>query len=197
MAFGRKRIKLNSLHYFEKKALLHQFFCHYVKDAQSIDKFFWVSKWHRTNNGRTIIFWTGVGGGGWKILTCKHFFFISGWLLQTIFCVSVFLQTLFFNRCNLFQCLQPLQTIYFKIFQPSPSPSQTPPSKNNGPSLMAKKKKKLLCQINVIWYDYPLHSRDSLKNRAPARKKRVITAWPAAFEGGYSAAWSERRRIIN
>ena len=30
------------------------------------------------------------------------------------------------------------------------------------------------------------------KNRAPARKKRVITAWPAAFEGGYSAAWTER-----
>ena len=90
--------------------------CHHVKDAQSIDKFCWVSKWHRTNNGQTIIFWTGVGvggGGGWKILTCKHFFFKSGWLLQTI---------------------------YFKIFQPSP-PSQPPPSKNNGPSLMAKKKK--------------------------------------------------------
>ena len=132
MAFGRKRTKLNSLHYFERKALLYQFFCHHVKDAQSIDKFCWVSKWHRTNNGRTIIFWTGVGGagGGWKILTCKHFFFISSWLLQTIFlCVSVFLQTLFSNAYNLFQCLQPLQTIYFKIFQPSLPPPNRPRQK--------------------------------------------------------------------
>ena len=122
MAFGRKRTKLNSLHYFERKALLYQFFCHHVKDAQSIDKFCWVSKWHRTNNGRDHYFldWSG-GRGGWKILTCKHFFFISSWLLQTFFlCVSVFLQTLFSNAYNLFQCLQPLQTIYFKIFQPFP-----------------------------------------------------------------------------
>ena len=63
MAFGRKRTKLNSLHYFERKALPHQFFCHHVKDAQSIDQIFWVSKWHRTNNGRTIIFLSGGGKG--------------------------------------------------------------------------------------------------------------------------------------
>ena len=106
MAFGRKRTKLNSLHYFERKALLYQFFCHHVKDAQSIDKFCWVSKWHRTNNGRTIFFWTGVGGG-WKILTCKHFFFISGWLLQTIFCVSP-------SSCKNFFLID---AIYFSVYR--------------------------------------------------------------------------------
>ena len=141
MAFGTKRTKLNSLHYFERKALFHQFFCHHVKDAQSIDKFCWVSKWHRTNNGRTIIFWTGVGG--LENFNMQTFFFHKRLAAANNFlCVSVFLQTLIFNRCNLFQCLQPLQTIYFKIFQPPPPPpSQPPPSKNNGPSLMAKKKK--------------------------------------------------------
>ena len=39
-------------------------------------------------------------------------------LLQTTFVVSVFVRTLFFLAYNLFQCLQPLQTIYFKIFEP-------------------------------------------------------------------------------
>ena len=40
------------------------------------------------------------------------------------FFASVFLQTLFLLANNLFRCLQPLQTIYFKIFQhhlPTPS----------------------------------------------------------------------------
>ena len=126
MAFGTKRTKLNSLHYFERKALFHQFFCHHVKDAQSIDKFCWVSKWHRTNNGRTIIFWTGVGG--LENFNMQTFFFHKRLAAANNFlCVSVFLQTLFFNRCNLFQCLQPLQTIYFKIFQPSPPPPPNRP----------------------------------------------------------------------
>ena len=139
-----------------------------------------------------LFFWRGAEGS--KIFTWKHFFFAAP-AAKNWFCVSFLLKILFLY----------LHTIYFSVYSlckqfiskfsnPSPPP---PPSKNNGPSLMAKKKKSLLCQINVIWYDYPLHSRDSLKNRAPARKKRVITAWPAAFEGGYSAAWTERRGIIN
>ena len=69
--------------------------------------------------------WEGGGGGGlrgWKIFTCKQFF-----------CVSVFMQTLLFLiPYNLFQCVQPLQTIYFTIFQPRPP---QPRQKNNGPSL--------------------------------------------------------------
>ena len=38
--------------------------------------------------------------------------------------VSVFLQTPFLLAYNLFPCLQPLQTIYFKIFHPPPLPFQ-------------------------------------------------------------------------
>ena len=64
MDFGRKRTKLNSLHYFEEKLFFTHFLCHHVKDAQSIDKILGVSKWQGTNNRRTIIFLTGGGWGG-------------------------------------------------------------------------------------------------------------------------------------
>ena len=55
----------------------------------------------------------------------QTFFFCMRLLLKTIlFFASVFLQTLFLLANNLFRCLQPLQTISFKIFQhhlPTPS----------------------------------------------------------------------------
>ena len=47
--------------------------------------------------------------------------FICSSCCKQFFGVSVFLQThLFVLAYNLFQCLQPLQTIYFKIFQTLP-----------------------------------------------------------------------------
>ena len=99
MAFGRKRTKLNSLHYFERKALLYQFFCHHVKDAQSIDKFCWVSKWHRTNNGRTIIFWTGVGGEGLENFNMQTFFFHKQLAAANNFFVCLRLPANTFFKC--------------------------------------------------------------------------------------------------
>ena len=53
------------------------------------------------------------------MFTCKHFLLYAAPAANNFF-VSVFLQTLFLPAYNLFQCLQPLQTIYFKIFQPPP-----------------------------------------------------------------------------
>ena len=57
-------------------------------------------------------FLTGLGGEGWKIFTCKHFF-ICGSYCKHFFC----LRLLFLLAYNFFQWLQPPQTIYFKIFQ--------------------------------------------------------------------------------
>ena len=66
-------------------------------------------RWHK---GQIIIF---LDRECWKIFTCKHFVL---------------------SAYNLFQCLQPLQTIYFKIFHPPhPPPLPSFPQKNNGPSL--------------------------------------------------------------
>ena len=67
--------------------------------------------------GQTIIFFDEGRGG--EIFTCKHFLLYAAPAANNFF-VSVFLQTLFLLAYNLFQCLQPLQTIYFKIFQPPP-----------------------------------------------------------------------------
>ena len=67
-----------------------------------------------------------VGRGGGAIFTCKHFVFLYAAPAANYFfvCVSVFLHILYFLLpYNLFQYLQPLQTIYFKIFQP-PTPRQ-------------------------------------------------------------------------
>ena len=127
MAFGRKRTKLNSLHYFERKALLYQFFCHHVKDAQSIDKFCCVSKWHRTNNGRTIIFWTGVGGkggGGWlENFNMQTFFFHKRLAAANNFlCVSVFLQTLFLIDAIYFSVYSLCKQFISKFSKPLPPP---------------------------------------------------------------------------
>ena len=65
--------------------------------------------------GQTIIFFDEGRGG--EMFTCKHFLLYAAPAANNFF-VSVFLQTLFLLAYNLFQCLQPLQTIYFKIFQP-------------------------------------------------------------------------------
>ena len=65
--------------------------------------------------GQTIIFFDEGRGG--EMFTCKHFLLYAAPAANNFF-VSVFLQTLFLLTYNLFQCLQPLQTIYFKIFQP-------------------------------------------------------------------------------
>ena len=52
-------------------------------------------------------------------------------IVATFFvCLCLPANTIFLLAYNLFQCLQPLQTIYFQIFNP-PSPRQ----KINGPSL--------------------------------------------------------------
>ena len=67
--------------------------------------------------GQTIIFFDEGRGG--EMFTCKHFLLYAAPAANNFF-VSVFLQTLFLPAYNLFQCLQPLQTIYFKIFQPPP-----------------------------------------------------------------------------
>ena len=141
MAFGRKRTKLNSLHYFERKALLYQFFCHHVKDAQSIDKFCWVSKWHRTNNVRTIIFWTGVGGGGGvENFNMQTFFFHKQLAAANNFFVCLRLPANTFFKC--IQFISVFTASANNLFQNFPTlPPRPPPSKNNGPSLMAKKKK--------------------------------------------------------
>ena len=99
---------------------------------------FLFTVWTGGPKGRDHNFFDGGGGGlwgggGWKIFSFKHCFICSSCCKQ-YFCVSVFLQThLFVLAYNLFQCLQPLQTIYFKIFQP-PTPSHLV-KKNNGPSL--------------------------------------------------------------
>ena len=53
-------------------------------------------------------------------------------VLQTIFVPSFSCKHLFLLAYNSFQCLQLLQTIHFKIFQPPPPP---PRQKKNGPSL--------------------------------------------------------------
>ena len=76
--------------------------------------------------GQTIIFFDEGRGG--EMFTCKHFLLYAAPAANNFF-VSVFLQTLFLPAYNLFQCLQPLQTIYFKIFQPPPR------QKNNCPLL--------------------------------------------------------------
>ena len=56
---------------------------------------------------------------------------LENFQMQTFFFVSVFPQKLFFTciQLILFQCLQPLHTNYFKIFQPTPPPP--PPHQNN------------------------------------------------------------------
>ena len=86
-----------------------------------------------------FIFLKGPCRADIAVLETDHYFFDGGrgvgkFLHANIFLnVSVFLQTLYFLLAyNLFQCLQPLQTIYSKIFYP-PTPCQ----KNNGPSLRA------------------------------------------------------------
>ena len=59
-------------------------------------------------------------------------------LLQIIFWVSPSSCKHFYLLVyTLFQCLQPLQTIYFTIFQPPSTPPPSP-SKNNGPPLKLK-----------------------------------------------------------
>ena len=69
--------------------------------------------------GQTIIFFDEGRGG--EMFACKHFLLYAAPAANNFF-VSVFLQTLFLLAYNLFQCLQPLQTTYFKIFQPPPTP---------------------------------------------------------------------------
>ena len=51
--------------------------------------------------------------GSWKIFQCKHFFVN----VSPSFCKLFFLLNGLLLAYNLFQCLQPLQTIYFRIFQ--------------------------------------------------------------------------------
>ena len=53
-----------------------------------------------------------TGGGGVENFRMQTFFYMR-LLLKTIFFVFVLKQTLFVHAYNLFQCLQPLQTIYF------------------------------------------------------------------------------------
>ena len=76
---------------------------------------------YRPNKGRTIIFWRRLE----NFHTYRLFHMLV--LLQTTVVVSVFVRTLFFLAYNLFQCLQPLQTIYFKIFQPPSLKEWLPP----------------------------------------------------------------------
>ena len=74
-------------------------------------------------------------GGGVGKCSQSNVFSKCGSCCKQFFCVPVFLQTLYFLLAyNLLQCLQPLQTLYFKIFQTTPPPP-TPCQKNNGPSL--------------------------------------------------------------
>ena len=89
----------------------------------------------RYSKGQIIIFFDEVGkgrggGGGGGNLSQGNIFLIGGSCSkQFLLGVYVFLQTLFFLLTyNLFQCLQPLQTIYFKIFKKKP----TPVKKSNG-----------------------------------------------------------------
>ena len=90
-----------------------------------------------------LVFWRGErGSGGWKIFSCCHcrgdmvldiprscvvWPFLSDGLLIFV-CLPLPASTLLLLAYNLFQCLQPLQTIYSKF---PPPPGQ----KNNGPSL--------------------------------------------------------------
>ena len=55
----------------------------------------------------------GGGGGGWKIFQCIHFFAnVSPSFWKLFFLLNGLLLAY-----NLFQCLQHLQTIYFRFFQ--------------------------------------------------------------------------------
>ena len=88
-------------------------------------------------------FWRRTGG--WKTFTCKHFFKCGSCCKQFFVCLPLPGSTLFLFAYNLFQCLQPLQTIYSKIFQPHPPP---PPIK-----------KIMVCPLGQLCLSHYLMSR--------------------------------------
>ena len=63
------------------------------------------------------------GGGGLENFSHANIFYMP-LVLQTIFVPSFSCKHLFLLAYNSFQCLQLLQTIHFKIFQPPPPPSK-------------------------------------------------------------------------
>ena len=63
-----------------------------------------------------------------------------------VLCLCLPANTVSLLAYNLFQCLQPLQTIYFKIFHPPPSPRQ----KHNDQSLSFLINKRLLKFEKII-----------------------------------------------
>ena len=84
-----------------------------------------------------MIFFDGGRGVG-KLLHANIFLNAA----QFFVCLPLPGSTLFLFAYNLFQCLQPLQTIYSKIFQPHPPPP--PHHKDNGLSLRSTLLKSLL-----------------------------------------------------
>ena len=76
-----------------------------------------------------LLFFTGGGGGGGLENFSHANIFYMQLVLQTIFVPSFSCKQLFLLAYNAFQCLQLLQTVYFKSFHPPPR------QKNNGPSL--------------------------------------------------------------
>ena len=78
--------------------------------------------------GRTIIIifvCRGAEGRGGTFSLANTFLYAAP-AANIFFFVSVLLQTVFLLAYNLFQCLWPLHTIYFKIFQPPPLPPTNP-----------------------------------------------------------------------
>lgn len=99
--------------------IIHTILIHFVLNRYPYLIFYLMKREHEQNfitctHDRfiTIIVFTDGGGGVGKFSNANIFF------------VSVFPQKLFFTciQLILFQCLQPLHTNYFKIFQPTPSP---------------------------------------------------------------------------
>ena len=75
----------------------------------------------------------------------ETFFFCGSGCKKLVLCLFLAENTVSLLAYNLFQCLQPLQTIYFKIFPPPP-----PRQKHNGQSLSFLINKRLLKLEKIV-----------------------------------------------
>ena len=84
--------------------------------------------------------------GGFENSHMETFFFCGSGCKKLVLCLFLPANTVSLLAYNLFQCLQPLQTIYFKIFHPPPPPRQ----KHNGQSLSFLINKRLLKLEKIV-----------------------------------------------